>query len=255
MAGLGARLFPAFSKLTSAQVNGYLMDQSIMRFADATARDDAFNGAGEPTVAEGMTCYLDDTNQLQSYNGSAWVGVAASSTVPYVSSGLVYITGGAMAGAVTTFQGCFTSAYRNYRIVIDQISMSTNYSFYWQALQGATPITASSYVFASTGLNVAGTARSASSTGNNRGYLGIDIAFASSVLGWVSMEVMNPTSTERTVIMHDSIGYSGQFESQRGMNVYNAVGAGAVHDGIRFIADGSTVSVFGNVAIYGYNKV
>ena len=68
MAGLGAKLFPAFSKLTAAQVQGYLADQAIMRFASASARDAAFGGVGEPTLAEGMTCYLDDTNVLQSYN-------------------------------------------------------------------------------------------------------------------------------------------------------------------------------------------
>ena len=79
MAGLGAKLFTAFSKLTAAQVNGYLMDQTIMRFANAAARDAAFGGAGEPTLAEGMHCYLDDTNVLQSYTGSAWVSVASSS--------------------------------------------------------------------------------------------------------------------------------------------------------------------------------
>jgi hypothetical protein len=38
------------------------------------------------------------------------------------------------------------------------------------------------------------------------------------------------------------------------MSVYNAVGAGAVHDGIRFLADG-VATMNGNVAIYGYNKV
>ena len=80
MAGLGAKLFSSFTKLTASQVNGYLMDQSIMRFADATARDAAFGGAGEPSLVggEGMTCYLDDTNVLQSYNGSAWVEIASS---------------------------------------------------------------------------------------------------------------------------------------------------------------------------------
>ena len=78
MAGLGARLFPAFSKLTAAQVNGYLMDQTIMRFASVAARDAAFGGVGEPTLAEGMTCYLDDTNVLQSYNGTTWNDIASS---------------------------------------------------------------------------------------------------------------------------------------------------------------------------------
>jgi hypothetical protein len=78
MAGLGAKLFASFTKLTAADVNGYLADQAIMRFATSTARDAAFGGAGEPTLAEGMTCYLDDTNVLQSYTGSAWVEIASS---------------------------------------------------------------------------------------------------------------------------------------------------------------------------------
>ena len=80
MAGLGAKLFSSFTKLTASQVNGYLMDQSIMRFADATARDAAFGGAGEPSLTggEGMHCYLDDTNVLQQYTGSAWVEIASS---------------------------------------------------------------------------------------------------------------------------------------------------------------------------------
>ena len=78
MAGLGAKLFTAFSQLTAAQVNGYLADQAIMRFASSVVRDAAFGGAGEPTLAEGMFCYLDDTNVLQSYTGSAWVEIASS---------------------------------------------------------------------------------------------------------------------------------------------------------------------------------
>jgi len=96
MAGLGAKLFTAFSKLTAAQVNGYLMDQSIMRFASSTARDAAFGGAGEPTLAEGMTCYLDDTNVLQSYTGSAWVSVATSNSSTF---GRVFETGATAATA------------------------------------------------------------------------------------------------------------------------------------------------------------
>jgi len=79
MAGLGAKLFTAFSKLTAAQVNGYLMDQSIMRFASVAVRDAAFGGVGEPSLAEGMTCYLDDLNVLQTYTGTAWVSISSPS--------------------------------------------------------------------------------------------------------------------------------------------------------------------------------
>lgn len=39
MAGAGVRLFTAGSILTASQVNDYLMDQAVCRFADASARD------------------------------------------------------------------------------------------------------------------------------------------------------------------------------------------------------------------------
>ena len=72
MAGAGAKLFVSGNVLTAAQVNTYLMDQSIMRFADAATRTAAFGGAGEPTLAEGMFSYLVDTDSLEYYDGSAW---------------------------------------------------------------------------------------------------------------------------------------------------------------------------------------
>ena len=72
MAGAGAKLFVSGDVLTAAQVNTYLMDQSVMRFADATARDAAFGGSGEPTLAEGMICYLSDSNTLLYYSGTSW---------------------------------------------------------------------------------------------------------------------------------------------------------------------------------------
>lgn len=72
MAGAGAKLFVSGDVLTAAQVNTYLMDQAIMRFATTTARDNAFGGAGEPTLAEGMFAYIDADNTLYYYSGSAW---------------------------------------------------------------------------------------------------------------------------------------------------------------------------------------
>jgi hypothetical protein len=72
MAGAGAKLFTSGAVLTAAQVNTFLMDQAVMRFADAAARDAAFGGAGEPTLAEGMLCYLMDTNSLLYYSGTSW---------------------------------------------------------------------------------------------------------------------------------------------------------------------------------------
>jgi len=72
MAGAGAKLFTSGSVLTAAQVNTYLMDQTIMRFSTTSSRDAAFGGAGEPVLSEGMFCYIDADNKLYFYTGSAW---------------------------------------------------------------------------------------------------------------------------------------------------------------------------------------
>ena len=81
MAGAGAKLFTSGSVLTAAQVNTYLMDQAVMRFADEAARTAAFGGTGEPVLAEGMMSYLDDVNQVQVYDGTQWVAIAGGANV------------------------------------------------------------------------------------------------------------------------------------------------------------------------------
>lgn len=100
MAGLGAKNWMFQEEVTSSDVNGYLADQVVMRFADATARDAAFGGTAEPVLAEGMVCTLDSTNEVQRYSGSSWVtiykeeviGVALSDETTALSVGSAVAT-------------------------------------------------------------------------------------------------------------------------------------------------------------------
>ena len=69
MSGLGFKSWVAGDVLEAADVNGYLMSQAVMVFADAAARTTAL------TPAEGMVTYLKDTDQVEKYNGTAWVPV------------------------------------------------------------------------------------------------------------------------------------------------------------------------------------
>jgi hypothetical protein len=78
MAGLGAKLWTAGEVATAANINGYLMDQTVMKFASTAARDAAFGGVGEPTLSEGMFAYTSDTDTLWYYTGSAWQSVLGS---------------------------------------------------------------------------------------------------------------------------------------------------------------------------------
>jgi hypothetical protein len=77
MAGLGRKTFAALDVLTAAQVNGYLMDQSVMVFASSTARASAI-----ATASAGMATYLTDVAQFQVYNGTAWTQISGSGGGP-----------------------------------------------------------------------------------------------------------------------------------------------------------------------------
>ena len=97
MAGAGYKLFNTGDVLTAAQVNTYLMQQTVMVFASSTARTTALSGV----LAEGMVSYLQDTNATEVYDGSAWVGIANSGDITSVTTGSDSgLTGGATSGAV-----------------------------------------------------------------------------------------------------------------------------------------------------------
>jgi hypothetical protein len=82
-AGLGFKTFTTGEVLTAADVNGYLNSQTVMVFADATARTAAIT-----SPQEGMFTYLKDTNVTQYYTGSAWANLDTTGMVnPMTTTG------------------------------------------------------------------------------------------------------------------------------------------------------------------------
>jgi hypothetical protein len=65
--------------LNASELNTYLMNQSVMVFANAAARTSAL-----AAPSEGMVTYLEDTNALTVYDGSAWVAVGQDTTLTNV---------------------------------------------------------------------------------------------------------------------------------------------------------------------------
>lgn len=53
--------------LTSAEVMSFMMNQQMMVFADATARDAAISNP-----IEGMFVFLKSNNRVYFFNGSSW---------------------------------------------------------------------------------------------------------------------------------------------------------------------------------------
>ena len=74
----------------------YVQNQVVQTYADATARTTALGAS----VAEGMVSYLSDTDALEYYSGSAWVGVSNPGDITAVTAGTA-LTGGGSTGDVT----------------------------------------------------------------------------------------------------------------------------------------------------------
>lgn len=87
MAGLGKKTWNALDVLTAADVNGYLMDQTVMKFAGTAARSSAL-GTG---VSAGMVSHRTDGTVWEGYNGTSWTAFA-------------------LAGVATTISAAYTAA-------------------------------------------------------------------------------------------------------------------------------------------------
>ena len=98
----GFKVFSTGEVLTAADVNDYLMEQSIGIFANATARD-----AQITSPIEGQFAYLSDTNALFYYDGSAWASYIGDGDI----TGVTITTAGTsgLAGGSTATSGAFAS--------------------------------------------------------------------------------------------------------------------------------------------------
>ena len=61
------KTFTPGEKLLSSEVNAFLMDQSVMTFANDASRTTSL-----PNPTEGMVTYLEDAKELYLFDGSNW---------------------------------------------------------------------------------------------------------------------------------------------------------------------------------------
>jgi len=106
--------FTAGQVLTADQQNQSART-GVPVFADTTARDAAFGGTGEKTLAEGQLCYVENLTgdaQIQYYDGSTWNSLGAA--------GLTLISSTTIGSSVSsvTVSNAFSSTYDNYMILV-----------------------------------------------------------------------------------------------------------------------------------------
>jgi hypothetical protein len=229
---MSRKVFTAGEVLAAADVNSFLMDQTVMSFAGTAAR-----GSAIASPVEGMYTHLEDTDRLQFWNGSSWNGVG----------GLTFITRTEFTTqTAVSFDNVFTSQFDNYKI--------------YASIRGnGSPIGLNIYLRSGTNLTTA-TYTAQTIEGSGTSVTGFRSA---SQAEWVPCAVRNDanrTLLEITVsnpavatlgTTFLSIGYDAAGGGiQRNLSGHNTtVGA---YDGITFLPQASTIS--GDISIYGLRK-
>jgi hypothetical protein len=210
------------------------MEQTVMYFAGTAARASAI-----PTPSTGMTTYIGVTGtatiaQLETYTNSQW-------QTPY---GLTLVAVGSFTGASTfTMNNIFTSAFTNYVLVMDSLSISSSGNdILFQLTTGGTPAAGTSYKWTRAYQSYASAAwnTSASSGTSNQ------------PLGWVSstigqskeVKVYRPAVAGFTQIINNAVAIDGTYIT------YGQHEQATSYDGFRLNPDGA-FTLGGVVRVYG----
>jgi hypothetical protein len=271
--------FESFTRLDASDVNTYLMDQSVMTFGGTAARGSAIptpvegmvtylndidalsvyngtefvtnrpimtfggtaaRGSAIPTPVEGMVTYLEDTDQLSIYSGSAWLS-------PF---GLTHIaTASVSASTGLIMSNVFSSAYNNYKIIINATGTANSQRLAARLRAGATDYS-STHISGTSNFNIGSTDNTIFRT----------ITTDSIDLGFISAGATIPcvyTFDLSSPFLASQKTYSGTLHSQNG-GVVNLAGTLGGYSSDTTSRDG--INIFsasnwsGTVRIYGYRN-
>jgi hypothetical protein len=235
--GSGYRTFTAGEVLTASNVQNYLQDQVVMTFGGSAARSSAI---GTANFEEGMTSYLTDTDKLEVYNGTNWVGVA-----PTTTQGLTLInTTSFSAVASQSFNNVFSATYTNYRIVFNVEHTVGLVVLNFRLRVSGTDATGANYNFQTlSGDNTISGGRSQNQTSS-------EIALISTSVGNNgSTDIYRPFLTNQTSFITQTIS---AYNSPYGRIYWGEHTPATSYDGFTIFPPSGNMT--GTVSVYGYNK-
>jgi hypothetical protein len=229
-AGSGFKTFATGDVLTAADTNGYLM-QGVWVFADAAART-----AAVTSPQEGNMSYLQDSDVVQYYSGSAWVSVGGSPGLTKIA------TQSFSATSAVNVNNCFSATYKRYRVLIKAIAAS------------GVPDLAFKQRIAGTDTSVNYYYAGRSESWNNATTLN----FGKNVTAYILNSVGNADQTTYSLDVQypyaGTIQINGGGVCPDGGITFTTAGtclAGGTVDGFSLIPSSSTIT--GEVTIYGYS--
>jgi hypothetical protein len=206
-------------------------------FATTTARNDAFGGTGEKTLAEGQLCYVEGVG-LQTYNAAgAWVTWGGSPSFAVVKAETAFTS----ATSITA-DNVFTSTYTNYLIVVRCTTTANAVLFWALRVGGVTAATNYNYQQLSVSSTTVAAARSTSQTKCAYGQAGTTMSLSAFILS-------GPNLAEATAAIGliNNQGASGGIEIQTYAGNHTTATA---YDGIELTGGTAT----GTYTIYGLGK-
>jgi hypothetical protein len=229
--------FTAGQVLTAANMN-ISARTGIPVFADTTARDAAFGGTGEKTLAEGQYAYIENiagSAATQYYDGAAWQTL--------VVGGLTLISATTIGTTVSsvTVSNAFSSTYDNYKITISggvSSASAPNLSLQLGA-------TTTGYYYGLAGTNYGGTANTIG--GSNQSAFNFYGAGSTNTLH-MNCDIMQPNLAKNTI----ATAYVGVLTTGGAGNFL----AGFLNDSTQYTAFTVTPSTGtitgGTIRVYGY---
>ena len=239
--GSGYRTFTAGEVLTASNVQNFLQNQSVMVFADSTARATSI---GTANFEEGMVSYLEDTDTVEVYDGSAWGSIA-----PATTQGLTLINTTSFSGVASQAVNPFSATYDAYRIIFTLTASSGNPTITFRIRNGVTDNSASNYYFG--GFNsavIGGTVGSYRGNGTSSWTIG-DINIAGAPRYYTVMDIVNPFATTLTKASYT--GFYSNASDFFGYGVGAMIDNSTSYDGYNILS--STGTITGKVVTYGYN--
>lgn len=217
-------------------------------FATTTTRDAAFGGTGEKVLAEGQLAYIEASDVVQYYNGTAWATLAPQT----LTSGLNYITGAAFTAvtSVSLPNNTFTSTYRNYRVIYQLTAASTATAITMRMRASGADKTDTNYYQCSPGCTSGGVDSNQGDNGiSSWSMAGVDSTFPIYAL---TLDVIAPeVSTTEKHVLGNLFFFDGTTIGGRSINARKYETPAVAIDSLSLIKASGTFT--GIYRVYGYS--
>jgi hypothetical protein len=241
-------LYVAAEVLTASDMN-ISAGTGVPVFATTVTRDAAFGGASEKILAEGQLAYIEASDVVQYYTGSAWATVGPTSAV-----GLTFINGATFSAAntVSLAASSFTSTYQNYLLQVTLSASSASGILQFRYRASGTDYSGSTYNTGGLLVDTAGTIANdglsgASQTLHKVGYFGS----ADYLMGEITL--FNPQEAANSRFTSNSSGVNSNASAVAHHRSGGIVYQNTQYDAITLICSGVT-TITGNYRLYGYSK-